>query len=81
MKKASAHPYHVSPHPAEMYTNTSDKPPFKVVESSPKGRFLKVSCSQFNEKLGSGTYKQVYRGYDTEFGCEVAWSVINMRNL
>jgi WNK lysine deficient protein kinase len=36
----------------------------EIVERSPKGRFLR-----FNDTLGSGAYKSVYRGYDNDSGC------------
>ena len=29
--------------------------------------------SQFNTELGRGTYKHVFKGFDTERGVEVAW--------
>jgi hypothetical protein len=31
---------------------------------------------QFNEKLGSGAYKEVWAGYDTQEGLEVAWNTV-----
>ena len=37
-------------------------------ESSPDGRFLK-----FAEEIGSGSFKKVFRGLDTETGVAVAW--------
>jgi WNK lysine deficient protein kinase len=46
------------------------------VEISPKGRF-----NRFNEELGRGAYKIVYRGADTETGREIAWNVVNLRRL
>jgi WNK lysine deficient protein kinase len=45
-------------------------------EISPKGRF-----NRFNEELGRGAYKIVYRGVDNETGMEIAWNVINLRRL
>jgi len=27
---------------------------------------------QFNEELGFGSYKTVYKGYDNDSGCEIA---------
>ena len=48
----------------------------KIVEVSPTGQFVR-----FNDELGSGAYKKVYRGLDNEIGCEVAWNVINIRNI
>lgn len=47
-----------------------------VVETSPKGRF-----KRFNEELGRGAYKIVYKGVDHETGREIAWNVINLRRL
>lgn len=38
------------------------------VDHSPEGRFLK-----FDEELGRGSFKTVYRGLDTEVGVAVAW--------
>lgn len=40
----------------------------KPVDRSPDGRFLK-----FDEELGRGSFKTVYRGLDTETGVAVAW--------
>lgn len=40
----------------------------KVVNSSPNGRFLK-----FDEEIGRGSFKTVYKGLDTETGVQVAW--------
>ena len=41
------------------------------VEASPKGRFLR-----YDEKLGEGAFKAVFKGYDTETGREIAWNRI-----
>lgn len=46
------------------------------VEASPQGRYLR-----FNDKLGTGQYKVVYRSYDTSMGIEVAWNTVNIKNL
>jgi Protein kinase domain len=46
------------------------------VETSPQGRYLR-----FEEKLGSGQYKDVYRAYDTSEGIEVAWNTVNIKLL
>ena len=47
-----------------------------VVEISPKGRF-----KRFQEELGRGAYKIVYKGVDNETGREIAWNVINLNRL
>jgi len=44
----------------------------KIVEKSPKGRF-----GRFEEEIGKGSFKRVYRGYDYEEGREIAWNIIN----
>jgi len=31
--------------------------------------------------LGQGSYKQVYKGYDTESGREIAWNSISLNNI
>lgn len=46
------------------------------VEASPQGRYLR-----FEDKLGVGQYKVVYRSYDTSMGIEVAWNTVNIKNL
>jgi len=48
----------------------------EIAERSPKGRFFR-----YNDVLGCGAYKTVYRGYDNESGCEIAWSNIKLGNL
>ena len=48
----------------------------EVVEESPRGRYLR-----FRELLGKGAYKEVWRSYDTVEGIEVAWNVVNLKNI
>ncbi|CAD8100019.1 unnamed protein product [Paramecium sonneborni] len=48
----------------------------KIIEYDPTGRFCK-----YNEEIGKGAYKNVYRGYDNESGCEVAWNVFQLMNV
>ncbi|CAD8171289.1 unnamed protein product [Paramecium octaurelia] len=48
----------------------------KIIENDPTGRF-----SKYNEEIGKGAYKSVYRGYDNESGCEVAWNVFQLMNV
>ncbi|CAD8177739.1 unnamed protein product [Paramecium octaurelia] len=47
-----------------------------IIEHDPTGRF-----SKYNEEIGKGAYKNVYRGYDNESGCEVAWNVFQLTNV
>lgn len=48
----------------------------KVIEQSPKGRF-----KRFDEELGRGAYKIVYKGVDHDTGHEIAWNVVNLERL
>ena len=48
----------------------------KPVEESPTGRYIR-----FNERLGKGAFKTVYRGIDTIEMREVAWNTINISNI
>jgi len=49
---------------------------YQVLEKSPGGRYIK-----FNDKLGVGQYKTVWRAYDTMEGIEVAWCCVSLLNL
>ncbi|XP_027110406.1 probable serine/threonine-protein kinase WNK11 [Coffea arabica] len=44
-----------------------------VLEISPDGRFIK-----YDEVLGRGAFKTVFKGFDQENGTEVAWYQINL---
>lgn len=46
----------------------------KAVGNSPDGRFLK-----FEEEIGRGSFKTVYRGLDTENGVAVAWCELQVK--
>lgn len=47
-----------------------------VREKSPKGRY-----HRFDEKIGSGAYKEVYKAYDIDLGIYVAWNIIHFSKL
>lgn len=53
-----------------MSQNSTDKSR-GIVDRSPKGRYIR-----YNDVVGRGAYKVVYRGYDTHSGIEVAWNLI-----
>ena len=38
-------------------------------------------CAQFNQQLGHGAFKAVFKGYDEEEGIEVAWCQVNMERV
>ncbi|PON94110.1 Tyrosine-protein kinase [Trema orientale] len=46
------------------------------VEIDPSGRY-----GRYNELLGSGAVKKVYRAFDQEEGIEVAWNQVRLRNF
>ncbi|KAK0399205.1 hypothetical protein QR680_002938 [Steinernema hermaphroditum] len=48
----------------------------KPIDKSPDGRFLK-----FDEELGRGSFKTVFRGLDTETGVAVAWCELQESKL
>ncbi|XP_066588439.1 serine/threonine-protein kinase Wnk-like isoform X2 [Prorops nasuta] len=48
----------------------------KAVGISPDGRFLK-----FEEEIGRGSFKTVYRGLDTQTGVAVAWCELQEKKL
>jgi len=31
--------------------------------------------------IGEGAFKKVYKGYDNDSGCEIAWNIINLKKL
>lgn len=62
--------------PEEHSDGDSEKSQVRHVEASPQGRYLR-----FEDKLGTGQYKVVYRSYDTSMGIEVAWNTVNIKNL
>ncbi|OMJ75746.1 hypothetical protein SteCoe_25049 [Stentor coeruleus] len=53
----------------------------EIVEVSPKGRFYRVIFTKFNDELGCGAFKVVFRGFDNDQGCEIAWNIINLKNM
>jgi hypothetical protein len=54
--------------------NLEDDDEEKAVGVSPDGRFLK-----FEEEIGRGSFKTVYRGLDTQTGVAVAWCELQVR--
>ena len=53
-----------------------EKTGFIKIEMSPKRRYAK-----FSQEIGRGSYKRIYKGYDYDEGKEVAWNVINTRDV
>ncbi|KAJ4725220.1 Protein kinase superfamily protein [Melia azedarach] len=56
--------------------DSSDKDSEPFVEVDPSGRY-----GRYNELLGSGAVKKVYRAFDQEEGIEVAWNQVKLRNF
>lgn len=63
------------------HTGTSADQKSEIVEVSPKGRFYRVIFTKFNDELGCGAFKVVFRGFDNDQGCEIAWNSINLKNM
>jgi len=59
--------------PAAASSLTQD---FPIVEESPNRRF-----QRFDEVIGQGGFKTVYRGYDSLEGCEVAWNTVRLTGI
>jgi WNK lysine deficient protein kinase len=60
----------------EEEVDQTEEDSYSIVEVSPKGRF-----KRFNEELGRGAYKSVFRGIDEDTGREIAWNVIKIKKL
>lgn len=56
--------------------NPFDKDSEPFVETDPTGRY-----GRYNELLGSGSCKKVYKAFDQEEGIEVAWNQVKLRNF
>ncbi|KAL2322767.1 hypothetical protein Fmac_027146 [Flemingia macrophylla] len=56
--------------------DASEKDSEAFVEKDPTGRY-----GRYNELLGSGAVKRVYRAFDQEEGIEVAWNQVKLRNI
>lgn len=57
-----------------MNSDSDDSEPF--IEVDPTGRY-----GRYNELLGCGAVKKVYRAFDQEEGIEVAWNQVKLRNF
>ncbi|CAG9317215.1 unnamed protein product [Blepharisma stoltei] len=55
---------------------TYNKAAPQIIENSPTGRF-----SRFDEEIGSGAYKTVYKAIDNDTGCEVAWNTVKTHGM
>jgi WNK lysine deficient protein kinase len=61
--------------PAKSVT-ASDREAELFVKVDPTGRF-----GRYNDLLGCGSVKKVYRAFDQEEGIEVAWNQVRLRNF
>lgn len=52
----------------------TDEEEEEAIDVSPNGRYLK-----FDEEIGRGSFKTVYRGLDTQTGVSVAWCELQVR--
>ncbi|GBG34492.1 Serine/threonine-protein kinase WNK [Hondaea fermentalgiana] len=60
----------------EATTPSTAKRKNKIVDRSPTGRYVR-----FNDLLGEGAFKKVYRAYDTTQGVEVAWNQVKVSRM
>ncbi|CAJ2649627.1 unnamed protein product [Trifolium pratense] len=65
-------------HPSENVFRTRELPDFEedFVEKDPTGRYIR-----YNEILGRGAFKTVYRAFDEVDGIEVAWNQVKIDGL
>ena len=56
--------------------NPSDKDSETFVETDSTGRY-----GRYDELLGAGACKKVYKAFDNEEGIEVAWNQVKLRNF
>jgi WNK lysine deficient protein kinase len=56
--------------------NPSGKDSEQFVETDPTGRY-----GRYDELLGAGACKKVYKAFDNEEGIEVAWNQVKLRNF
>ena len=59
-----------------MKNSKRDNPESVVIAKSPTGRYV---C--YNDVVGRGAYKIVYKGYDKHEGKEVAWNMVKFSHL
>lgn len=59
-----------------MSTSNADSAVSQHVETSPNGRYIR-----YNDVLGKGSYKTVYKAFDTEEALEVAWNKLHVDRL
>ncbi|XP_051126354.1 probable serine/threonine-protein kinase WNK11 [Andrographis paniculata] len=59
-----------------LYSYIMDQEMEAFVEVDPTGRY-----GRYDELLGSGAVKKVYRAFDQEEGIEVAWNQVKLRSL
>lgn len=66
------------PQPQQSHRERSDteEGEEEAVDVSPDGRYLK-----FDEEIGRGSFKTVYRGLDTQTGVSVAWCELQEKKL
>ncbi|CAD8052835.1 unnamed protein product [Paramecium primaurelia] len=60
----------------DCFFSEDDEQISQIIEQDPTGRFCK-----YNEEIGKGAYKSVFRGYDNQSGCEVAWNVFQLHSV
>ena len=60
----------------------------RAIEAASNGRFYKVRIYinelyiiQHQDLISSSKYRTIFRGFDNESGCEIAWNVYSLENI
>ncbi|CAN6480671.1 unnamed protein product [Victoria cruziana] len=60
----------------DRYSGQSEPPDTEIAETDPTGRYIR-----YNEVLGRGAFKTVYRSFDEVDGIEVAWNQVRIGDV
>lgn len=60
----------------DLYIGADGDPDYQFVEMDPTGRY-----GRYDEVLGKGAFKTVYKAFDEINGMEVAWNQINVKDV
>jgi serine/threonine protein kinase len=52
-----------------------------VLETSPGDESDEGRFERYQKMIGQGSFKSVWEAFDTHEGCNVAWSIVNVRSL
>ncbi|KAJ1551182.1 Serine/threonine-protein kinase wnk3 [Nowakowskiella sp. JEL0078] len=73
MSSPLSHPFSLT---SEQLAVDEDENDSRIVDTDPSGRF-----DRFDELIGRGAYKEVYKAFDNENAVEVAWNQLKLDHL